>query len=181
MGSTRETKYVLNSGLAFSESADLAKLRKLAKKGWLLEGFSFGGMCFRLVRGEPADVEYSLDYQNGVGDDYFALFEAAGWTHVVSVDSIHVFRAPAGTKPIHSDEETVVEKYEGQRHVFGKYAGWLLLPALLLFAVLMAWDAASGGVWWNVVLVLFVVIWVALVFTGLPYLGYVWKLRKLRK
>ncbi|OIJ15176.1 hypothetical protein BKP35_04820 [Anaerobacillus arseniciselenatis] len=177
----RKTKYVLNSGLAFSESGDLAKLSKLAKKGWLLEGISYGGFCFRLVRTEPADVEYSLDYRANVSEDYFELFEAAGWSHVVSVENIHIFRAPTGTKAIYSDEETMTEKYDEQRRLFGKYAVWALVPVVLLFLVLMIWDAGSGGVWWNVMLGLFMIAAVALVFTGMPYLAFMYRLWKLQK
>ncbi|GAA0593838.1 hypothetical protein GCM10009001_07540 [Virgibacillus siamensis] len=35
-----EKKFVLSGGLAFTERWDMKRLRKYAKKGWLLESFS---------------------------------------------------------------------------------------------------------------------------------------------
>src|SRR5699024_1009621 len=80
--SMKQKKYVSSGGLAFSEEKDMKKLSKYAKKGWILEGFAPFG--YRLQKGEPATIQYSLDYQMDADEDYFAYFEAAGWSHVCS-------------------------------------------------------------------------------------------------
>lgn len=174
----KDVKYIMNNGLAFSESKDLNKLSKYAQKGWLLDGFSAGGFRFRLKKGEPQDIEYSLDYQDNVDEEYFSLFEAAGWTHVLSFDNMHFFSAPTGTKPIYSDQETNIEKYTTMKSSFGKYAAFSMIPVLILFFSLMIVDSS---VWSAILLILLVLATIVLVFTGLPYIGYVYRVRKLRK
>jgi hypothetical protein len=73
-----KTKFVYNSGLAFSEEKEMKKLSKYARKGWLLESFAGFGFGYKLREGKPKNIDYSLDYQNGADEDYFEFFEAAG-------------------------------------------------------------------------------------------------------
>ncbi|WP_029270971.1 DUF2812 domain-containing protein [Virgibacillus alimentarius] len=177
----KQTKYVSSGGLAFSEEKDMKKLSKYAKKGWILEGFAPFG--YRLQKGEPATIQYSLDYQMDADEDYFAYFEAAGWSHVCSSgNSIHLFYAPVGTAPIYSDKETMIEKYETEKKKMGK-AAFIMLIITFTFMFL----GALGSYGWvpalirNGSLILGYLSLIALIFTGMPYFGYRNKLNKLLK
>ncbi|MTI81452.1 MAG: DUF2812 domain-containing protein [Firmicutes bacterium] len=176
-----QTKFIPSGGLAFVEEKDLRKISKYAKEGWILESFAMLG--YRLKKGEPRNIEYEIDYQTGVDEDYFAYFEEAGWSHVCSAgDEIHVFSAPVGTKPIYSDKETIIEKYEREKRQMGKYA----LPFLLSYVLYFLLYALSKSTWvpemvGMVSVFLGIVTMIGLVFTGLPYIAYSFKLNKLRK
>lgn len=173
----KQTKYVMSGGLAFDEERDMKRLASLAQKGWLFEKFS--PMGYTLRKGEPAHLQYAIDYRKKPDRDYFAYFEEAGWTHEGSAgDSIHLFSAPEDVAPIYSDTETMVEKYRSEQRLMGKSA-----VVALLFTLVLWWMSqwGIGGLAEGVVSILLVLSLIALVFTGLPYLGYTFKLSKLQK
>lgn len=97
-------RYMLSEGLAFLPEKDMEKLRKKSLQGWLPKGFWLFG--YKLEKGDPEDVIFSIDYrvlQRDEEDEYFAMFESAGWTHVCSEGMFHMFKAEKGTTPIYSD------------------------------------------------------------------------------
>ncbi|MCM3387915.1 DUF2812 domain-containing protein [Ureibacillus chungkukjangi] len=109
----KKTKYIMSWGLAFAEKQDLEKLSKKAKQGWRLKSLAFAG--FRLEKGAPEHVQYSVDYRllkEGEKEEYLELFSQAGWEHVCSSYDIHIFKAPYGTTPIYSDTESAVDKLD---------------------------------------------------------------------
>ncbi|MCM3767045.1 DUF2812 domain-containing protein [Neobacillus niacini] len=174
----KKVKYVPSGGLAFYEEKEMLKLGKYAKEGWILE--KFAGLGYSLRKGEPQDIQYSLDYQKDADEEYFAIFEAAGWSHVCSEgNEIHIFSAPTGTKPIYTDKPTIVEKYEREKKQMGKTA----LPFFI--STVVFWLLSFLTNWGMVPKILFQVMGlislVILVFPGLPYLSYQYKLLKLRK
>src|SRR5699024_10976083 len=80
--------------------------------GWHLKKLSFLG--YRLEKGIPEDVIYTIDYRLLDEDDapeYFEMFSLTGWEHVCSDYNMHIFKAPKGTKPIYSDVDTTKDKY----------------------------------------------------------------------
>lgn len=176
-----QTKYIPSGGLAFAEEKDLRKLSEYAKEGWLLEDFAMLG--YKLKKDEPRNIEYQIDYQKGVDEDYFTYFEASGWSHVCSAgDEIHVFSAPEGTKPIYSDKDNIIEKYEREKNQMGKYALPFLLSCILCFLLYASSKAHFlPQIAGSVSIVLGIVTIIGLVFTVLPYIGYSFKLNKLRK
>lgn len=126
-----KTKYMMSGGLAFLEGSDMESLRKKSLKGWHLQKFSFMG--YRLVQGEPEDVIYTIDYHlidEKDEEEYFELFEMAGWSHVCSEYNMHIFKAPHGTKPIYTDKTTTIEKYSRLRRSLQKWT-------LSIFAILL--------------------------------------------
>lgn len=176
----KKVKYIPNNGLAFYEEKEMKKLAEYAKEGWILE--KFAGLTYKLRKGESQDIEYSLDYQKNADEEYFALFEAAGWSHVCSSDEIHIFKAPRGTKPIYTDRPTIIEKYEREKKEMGKHA----LPFLISTIVFWLLGILSNSVWaLESIGIIFQVIGfislLVLVFPGLPYLSYLFKLYRLRK
>jgi len=129
-----QTKYITSGGLAFSEDKDMKKLRRFSLKGWHVSDFKFMG--YTLEKGVSSDYIYSVDYRSlkeGEDEEYFDLFSTAGWTHVTSEGNIHLFRASPGTKPIHSERETVVEKHDN----LGGSMKWFIISLALITA--LAW------------------------------------------
>ena len=177
----KKVKYIPSGGLAFYEEKEMKKLSKYAKEGWMLE--KFAGLGYMLRKGESKNIEYSLDYQKEADEEYFAFFEAAGWSHVCSVgNEIHIFSAPTGTKPIYSDKPTTVEKYEREKKQMGKAALPFFISTvvfwLLSFVSSWGWVPESiGFIFWALGMISLII----LIFPGLPYLSYQFRLWKLRK
>jgi hypothetical protein len=177
----RKTKYVASKGLAFSEDVEMAMLSAYAKKGWFL--YKFGFLGYKLKKGKPQDIQYSLDYTSEGDEDYYSYFEAAGWLPVCSIgNKIHIFSAPEGTKPIYSDKTTTIEKYENQYSQMGKIA----LPFLILFissfslSILAKYSYIPRNIG-NISIILMLISLVPLVFSGLPCISYYFRVKKLKK
>ena len=106
----------MSGGLAFSEQSDLKKLREKAAQGWIVKRFKFMG--YQLEKGVPEDVIFSIDYRDfkkGEEEEYFEMFEMAGWSHVSSHAGIHLFKAVPGTKSIYSDKESSIDNLVRQQ------------------------------------------------------------------
>lgn len=177
----RQTKYTISSGLAFSEGFDMKRLAKKSAKGWHLQKFGFLG--FMLEKGEPASVEYELDYNEQPDADYFQLFQDAGWEHICSGGGMHIFRAPEGTAKIYSKKTDKQEVYRQEKSRIGSQAVFCLIILAVLAASLWAVTAFYPDV---TILTIFMtallMIWVfPTVFTTFPYLGYTYKVYRLNK
>ncbi|GIN13219.1 hypothetical protein J26TS2_30860 [Shouchella clausii] len=138
----RQTKYMMSGGLAFSEDKDMEKLRQFSLKGWHVSDFKFMG--YTLEKGQSADYIYSIDYRSlneEEAGEYFDFFSSAGWTHIASQGNFHLFRGLPGTKPIYSDQETVVEKHNNA----GNSIKWTALSTLLLTVLLWFGTFISSG------------------------------------
>lgn len=131
------TKYVMSGGLAFAEEKDMEKLRALSLKGWHVRHFAFMG--YKLEKGSGKDYIYSVDYRplkEGEAGEYYDFFASSGWTHIATQGEIHLFRALPGTKPIHSDRDTVAEKHDN----LGHSAKWLAIS--FAFITILLWIGA---------------------------------------
>jgi hypothetical protein len=177
----KKTKYILNNGLAFSEEKDLKKLSELAEEGWILEDFAFGGLFFKLKKAEPQNIIYNLDYQTNVNDDYFDFFSSAGWTLVCSKEnSMFIFSAPEGTKPIYSDKTTLLDKYEGLKAQMFKVALPSFFTTFLLF-ILLSLLTEFNKVLENIILIAALLSLIVFIFSVMPYVAFLFKIKKLRK
>lgn len=171
----RDTKYMMSGGLAFSEDKDMETLRKYSLKGWHVRDFKFMG--YTLEKGESADYIYSVDYQTlnkEEAEEYFDFFSASGWTHISSQGNTHLFRALPGTKPIHSDRETVAEKHN---HL-GSSMKWTSI-SLVLITMLM-WVGAlltDGGIQLTIIVmaVIFSVVAIPIAWTVMTIYQNKWK------
>ena len=138
----RDTKYMMSGGLAFAEEKDMEKLRAFSVKGWHVRDFAFMG--YVLEKGNSTDFIYSLDYRQVKEDEaeeYFDFFSSSGWEHITSQSEIHLFRALPGTKPIHSERETVAEKHGNM----GKSTRWLAIHLVFISVILWAGALLSEG------------------------------------
>ncbi|HCX65598.1 MAG TPA: DUF2812 domain-containing protein [Eubacteriaceae bacterium] len=174
---SKKKKYVVMGGFAFAEESDMKKLKRYAREGWILDGVSMPILSYRLLKGSPEDLEFSVDYQTEVDQDYFQLFESAGWKHVCSISGeIHIFSAPEGTKPIYTDTSTELEKIETVQKDLKKASiyGLAVFLAIVLANLLLSFE----GIVYYISIV--IALW-ALIFTWMPFIGYRIKIRKLKK
>ena len=146
----RRTKYIPSGGLAFSEDKDMEKLRRFSLKGWHVSDFKFMG--YMLEKGESSDYIYSIDYRSLKEDEkeeYFDFFLTSGWSHIASEGNIHLFRAQPGTKPIYTDRDTTVEKYEN----FSGSMKNVAIPLVLITGLIWSGAIISSGPLKSVLLV----------------------------
>lgn len=175
-------KYMMSSGLALSEHKDMKKLEQQAGKGWHLEQFGFMG--YKLKRGQPASMQYELDYRVRPDSDYFQLYQDAGWQHVCSEEeTTHIFCAPPETKPLYTKQQDKQDVYQQQKQQFGRWALVSLVFFLLLVTVL--WLLSSlfpSSLWFSVIdTVVTMLALMPLIFTALPYFGYTFKVHQLQQ
>ena len=148
-------KYITSGGLAFSEQKDMEKLRRYSLKGWHVKQFKFMG--YTLEKGESTDYIYSIDYRSlnkGEDDDYYDFFSSAGWTNVTSEGDIHLFRAHPGTKPIYTDRDTTVSKYENSSRFMNKLAIPLIIMTVLMWLGTVLTSGISHTVFLTIALIL---------------------------
>ncbi|WP_114165230.1 DUF2812 domain-containing protein [Exiguobacterium sp. TNDT2] len=170
-------KYMSSWGLAFAEEREMKKLGEMAARGWHLEKFALLG--YTLVEGEPMDVRYSLDYRQRPDEDYFELFAASGWEHVTSSgDEIHVFKGSPDATPLYTDRQTTQEKYGQVERAMGRGALICLVISIGLMLLLqLNWSGTAEAIIWIVQ----TLVVIGLVFTGLPYLGFLVKRKQLER
>ncbi|SDX41142.1 DUF2812 domain-containing protein [Salimicrobium album] len=175
----KNIKYVSSGGLAFEEEKDMRKLERYAAEGWEVDGFSLLG--YKLKKNDPAERIYAIDYCNKPDEEYFTYFREGGWKHVASQSNyIHLFTAAPGTTPLYTDKTTEIDKYEVQQRITGKAALPLLIIEVLLLSGAFGDFSFIAPFMNKVFLVLFFILSVPLVFTGLPWFGFTYRLFKLR-
>lgn len=142
-----KTKYVVSGGIAFSEKKDLEVLKKFAAKGWIVKRYK--RMGYELVKQSPELVDYSIDIRNLADEDkdeYFAMFEFAGWEHVCSSYDTHLFKAPVGTTPIYSDNVSKADKLLRLRKTITPAAYIAALLALVSYFVMVFAEGTFGEI-----------------------------------
>ena len=175
-----KNKYVMVSGLAFSEEDDMEKLKNYAKQGWILEGIT-GGVFYKLKKDKPQEIVYSVDYQMGADEEYFAMFKEAGWKLVTNIgDQIYIFMAQAGAKPIYSDSESEVDKYINMRNQTRKGSFYSFLVAIALIGLLIISIIAIRPIFFIVFGALTIDICV-FIFNFIPYLAYNSRIKQMQK
>ena len=122
------------------------------------------------------EIDIDLTYEDDVDQDYYDLFAAAGWTHVLTAGNIHVFKAAPGTVPLHTSEESRRAELVRNTRRFGAWAAGFL-AALALAVWLLPMTGLSVG-WRTVVVVL---LGIPTIYTLLPFLGFAWHLLRLRR
>lgn len=129
-------KYMMSGGTAFAEKKDMEKLRRMSLKGWHVKHHAFMG--YSLEKGEPKEYIYSLDRRSLDFEEqaeYRAYFSDSGWTHIFSTGDHHLFRSAPQSVPLHTDSDTLVEKYSGKKAYV--WTALSLVVISLLFAVAM--------------------------------------------
>ena len=175
-----KSKYVMISGLAFSEEGDMEKLKNYASQGWILEDI-VGGFFYKLRKDKPQNIVYNLDYQTETNEEYFTMFKEAGWKLVVSIENyMHIFSAQAGTKPIYSDCESEIDKYTSIRNRTRKGTLYSLIIAIVLMGLLVVSAIAIKPIF-LIILGLLMIDIVVFDFNFMPYLAYNSRIKQIKK
>ena len=163
----------LNSG----ERVDMEKLQKLAKQGWIVKRIK--NFSYVLELETPQALKFAVDYKDKPDLEYFELFEAAGWTHVDSIDYIHLFKAPLEAPELASDVETRIAILTQEMNRYRKRT----LPASIFFisALFVAFLPVSQT-WPSFIQPLLIsVFWIYFVYNSFPVIGYWSRLKSLQK
>lgn len=166
-----KNKYVAIGGFAFTEESDMKKLSNYARKGWILD-YIVGGFFYKLRKGTPQNIIYTLDYQDNVDEEYFSIFKEAGWELVVSIgNKMNIFSAPVGTKPIYSDMDTEMEKYKIMKEQTKRGTVYSLLIGVILVISMIVSVIAVKSIF-LILLGLFIIDIIVFIFNFMPYLAY---------
>lgn len=187
-----KTKRIAISGLAFDstwlsrllhlrsgEEDDMKRLSEEAQKGWLVTGIK--GMSYELVQTAPQNLIYAIDYKEKLDQDYIEIFKAGGWEYVCSAEYIHLFKAKHGTTPLHTDIESKLTILTDVSKKFTRYTLTMLfvLACSLALSVLTApWKI---GFITLLLLIFTLAALVGVIFTGMPLMGYLGRVNKLKK
>jgi len=175
-----KSKYVMISGLAFSEEGDMEKLKNYASQGWILEDI-VGGFFYKLRKDKPQNIVYNLDYQTETNEEYFTIFKEAGWNCIVSIENyMHIFSAQAGTKPIYSDCESEIDKYTSIRNQTSKGTLYSLIIAIALMGLLVISLIVIKPISLIILGLLIIDIFI-FVFNFMPYLAYNSRIKQIKK
>lgn len=163
----------MSSGLAFTPHKDLELFSQMAAQGKHLTGVSSIGHSWTFTDGPPENAIFDLAYEAHPTQEYFEIFEAAGWTHVLSMGDVQIFKAPPGTVAVHTSAESRFEELGIQRSKFARYS----MLTLSVFAVVLwmlkmvSWHPALE----QLVLVLSLI---PVVYTVFPLVGYIYRLQR---
>ena len=172
------TQIELIAGLSCSVDEDLNRLRQWASEGWQV--VEVRKMCVVLERASPAQMVFAVDYQHCPDAEYFGLCRMAGWTHVVSLSqSIHLFKAPTGTRSLFSAHDASMNVRAQQRlHravlLYGLvFVSMVWLISTLVWPWLVMHD--DGFITWMFIGCAFVSIYAVMtmfMYTALPWVMY---------
>lgn len=123
-------------------------LNEMAKRGYRLVGKSVG---YEFVPGPPDRTTVKIDYRSYKTkedfEDYKALFEDCGWTHVAGSrnSGFQYFRGAEGNEEIFSDTDSKAARYKKISQM------WITLAStyIPIFAVLVSTDAIDAKALWN--------------------------------
>ena len=150
---------------------------------WAAEGWQVVAvrrMYIVLERATPEQVIFAVDYQTSPDDEYYALCHVAGWTHVLSLsNTIHLFKAPVGTRPLFSTHDhSMVGRAQQQLQNVALLSSLVLVVLTWLISTLLwpwLWMVDRGILGWVLagigmasMYTVSVVVW----HTALPWLVY---------
>lgn len=163
----------LVNGTGVVPDKDLALLRRMAAQGHRLVRLSpWGQWVFEAAA--PEDVDVAFAHLDPLDDDAVEVFRAAGWEPVCQAGRLHVFRAPAGTPPVHSESASLRDELHDVAVRGSRVAG--AATALMLVAALVLWRLGAPPV---VTATALAVLCVPVVFSGLPALATWRRLQRL--
>ena len=164
----------MGHGLAVSPDKDMAMFAEMARKGKHLSGVNALAHGFTFTDGPAQELVFDLAHEDHPTPDYFDIFAAAGWTHVVSVDNAHIFKAAPGTPPLHLGTDSKRDELIRNRN---RYAFHSAIALAILFAV----GYVVRNSTWNIGIKspLITIALIPVVYTVVPLVGYMNGLRKL--
>lgn len=167
-------KYKLAGGFAITPEREIKLFKEMSNKGWHLTGMK-GSLLYLFEKGEPYSYDYALNFEDEIDQDMLAYYEASGWSPVIIIYGIQVFRAKAGTTPIFSDQESQIEVLEKNWRFCGKWASIFGIMLFIWFWISNIFDL--GLVTMGVMIALFT----CFVFTFFPFVGFTRSLKRLQQ
>ena len=172
------TQIELIAGLSCCVDEDLNRLSQWAAEGWQV--VAVHKMCVVLERSSPAQIVFAVDYQHHPDAEYFGLCRMAGWTHVVSLSqSIHLFKAPMGTRSLFSAHDTTMNVRAQQRFHRAVLLYGLALVSMVWLVSTLVWPWLGmhddGLITWMFIGSAFVSIYAVMtmfLYTALPWIVY---------
>lgn len=171
-------KFVIVTALAFSDQQDTKRLSEFASKGLLLKDFRVPLLSYRLFPQEKQELDFLIDYHQGVTQEYMDSYSQNGWWHVFSHEDLHYFKANKATVPFYTDIEGKAQRYKKESNRYGLYTLISVLPSLL-FGFLLLTFQSSGEV---VTLPLFMLSGVSVmsfIFCVMPFVTYYFRAKRL--
>jgi len=114
-GAEPVSKRVLRIFWDWQDASEEEWLSVMERCGWRFT--ERGGAFYTFISVEPNNAIYRIDYRalsDSEADEYFGLFEDAGWEHVESYSSNHYFRClPEACEfpEVYSDRDSLQDKY----------------------------------------------------------------------
>jgi hypothetical protein len=166
----------MGSGLAVNPEKDLALFADMTRQGKHLNGVAKLGHGWSFRDGAPEDAVFDLAYEKDPSPDYFEIFQAAGWTPVLSLGDIHIVKAAPGTPPVHTGTESRREELQRNLDCYLRYAAVTLVAFLLVGLTIrtVSWNPSLEAA-------LLVVSVIPVVYTEVPLISYWRRLRKLNR
>ncbi|WP_205413017.1 DUF2812 domain-containing protein [Austwickia chelonae] len=128
----------------------------------------------------PEEAIFDLAYEAAPSADYFDIFIAAGWTPVLSVADLHIFKAAPGTPPVHTAYDSRRDELVRQRDNYIRYSamGIAIFALTALITATISWYFEHEK---PVLLMSGILSFgcIPVVYTVLPLLGYMTQLRRL--
>ncbi|MCL1950705.1 MAG: DUF2812 domain-containing protein [Turicibacter sp.] len=146
-----------------NDEKELEKFADWAREGWILQATGMPYHPYKLVKGEPQNLVYAVDYFTDKREnyaEYLRLFEAGGWKLVVRTEapwelfnkSLCIFSAIDGTPPIYTDKTTKAEIYGFRKKKSLKFFYYYTVLAILSSTVeltqLMRGDFGIRNILW---------------------------------
>lgn len=165
-----------SGGLAFDQDRETNLFQSMARKGKHLDGIALMGHGWSFRDGPAEDWIYEIVYETDPDPEFFDLCRGAGWEHVLSSDTLHVFRAAPGTTPLRTERIDKVAEVKQLRDNFIRYSIVTAIIFLAVCALLMVveWSAV-------VEIACLVIVLVPVVYTWMPLARYQLRLHRMRE
>jgi len=118
-------------------------LRKMSNQGFHLVKANYFGQ-FTFESGEPVDMVYRLDFQDGSNKDknaYLQLFSDTGWEHVGVLAGWQYFRKPVR----HGEEDEIFTDTKSKVEKYGRLMGGMGIFIPIYMLLLLNLDLVPGS------------------------------------
>ena len=165
-----------SNGLAFSHDQETKLFQDMARRGKHLDGIALFGHGWSFRDGPAEEWAYQIVYETDPDPEFFDLCRGAGWAHVLSGGTFHVFRAEPSATPLRTERTDQIAEVKHQRDSFVRYS---VVTAIVFLAVcvllkLVEWNA-------GVEITCFIVALIPVVYTWMPLAAYQWRLHRMRE
>ena len=173
-------KFVIITALAFSDQKDTQRLSEFASKGLQLKDYRIPLLSYKLVPKDKQDIDYLIDYHQGVNQEYLKSYSQNGWNHVFTHENLHFFSAVKGTIPFYTDVEGKKECYKKESKRYALFVLISLFPTSIFGFLLYNFRLAGE----SVTLPLFILTGLSvmsLIICTMPFITYHFRAERLER